>query len=134
MTRRLMVQAFGVALAGSLFGLCAGHVLLTHLDSLYSIGMALAGVAVVFELFLADRTLGRVALSEAARKAARQFLWSCVFFAMISAIFGLEVSAVIWLPSGFYSRFLVAFWGLMTCVAIFPVRRDARRFKSAVQG
>ncbi len=127
MTQKLMAHAGCGALAAFACGFCAGHTFIEHVDSVYSPAMALAGLAAVFALFWTYHTLKRFVVSETSWQSARQFLWSCVFFAMISAMFGLQVSGVGWFSIDFLRRFGFIFWGLMTVVAIFPVRRDARR-------
>ena len=133
MTGRLMAYAFCCAAAACAFGLLVGHILIKHLDIVFLAGAVLSGGGLVFVLFWTHHTMTRFALSEAARKTARQFLWSCVFFAMISGMFGLEVAGVSWFGTDFLRKFGFVFWGLMTCVAIFPVRRDAKRLASAVE-
>jgi len=133
MTRKLMVHAFCGAVTACAFGLTLGHILVRHLDNLFRAGAVLFGGAVVFVLITTHYTVKRFAVSEAARKSARQFLWSCVFFAMLSAMFGLQVAGVSWFSTDFLHKFGFVFWGLMTCVAIFPVRRDARRLANAVE-
>jgi hypothetical protein len=132
MTGKLMAHAFGGAFAAFVFGLCLGHTLLKHLDSVYSAGMLLAGAGFVFVLFWTHYVIKRVRVSEASRQSERQFLWSCVFFAMISTIFGLQVSGITWFSTDFLREFGFVFWGLMTLVAIFPVRRDAKRLARGV--
>ena len=132
MTGKLMTHAFSGAFAAFTFGLCLGHTLIKHLDGVYSTGMFLAGVALVCVLFWTHGVVQRIAMSEASRQSAWQFLWSCVFFAMISGMFGLQVSGVTWFSTDFLRKFGFVFWGLMMLVAIFPVRRDARRLAKAV--
>ena len=122
------------ALAAFVFGLCGGHTFFKHPDRVYSPGMALAGVGLVFVLFRTRHALKRFAVSEAAKQSARTFLWSCVFFAMISGMFGLQVAGVSWFSTDFLRKFGFVFWGLLTCVAIYPVRRDAKRLANAETG
>jgi len=133
MTRKLMVHAFCGALAAVVFGLAVGHILIKHLDEFFLAVAVLSGAALVFVLLGTNGTVKRLAVSEAVRKSVRQFLWSCVFFAMISATFGLQVAGVSWFSTDFLRKFGFVFWGLMTCVAIFPVRRDARRLANAME-
>jgi hypothetical protein len=128
---KLMAHAFGGALAAFVFGLCVGHTFAKGLDGVYSTGMVLAGVAVVFVLFWMHHFFKRFAMNEASRQRARQFLWSCVFFAMISSMFGLQLAGISWFSTDLLRKFSFVFWGLMTLVAIFPVRRDARRLADA---
>ena len=133
MTGKLMAHAGCGALAAFVFGLCGGHTVIKHFDRVYSPSMVLAGVALVSVLFWTWQTLRRFAVSDASRQSVRQFLWSCVFFAMISGMFGLQVAGVSWFSTDFLRKFGFVFWGLLTCVAIFPVRRDARRVANAVE-
>jgi hypothetical protein len=132
MIGKLMARAFCCALAAFVFGLSGGHIFIKHLDNLFLAVAVVSGAALVFVLFWTHYTVKRFAVSEAVRKSAQQFLWSCVFFAMISWMFGLQVSGVSWFSTDFLRKFGFVFWGLMTCVAIFPVRRDARRLANAV--
>lgn len=133
MTGKLLAQAFCGAFAALVFGLCLGHTLLKHLDYVYSTGMVLAGIALVLALLWTNHVVRRAAASDASRQNAREFLWSCVFFAMISGMFGLQVAGVSWFRTDFLREFGFVFWGLMALVAIFPVRRDARRVAKAVE-
>jgi len=128
-----MAHAFCGAAAACAFGLTLGHILVRQVDNLFLAGAVLSCGAVVFVLITTQYTVKRFAVSEAARRGARQFLWSCVFFAMLSGIFGLQVAGVSWFTTDFLHKFGFVFWGLMTCVAIFPVRRDARRLANAVE-
>jgi hypothetical protein len=131
MTRKLMLCASCCALAAFVLGLSLGHVLIKRLDDLYPTGAVLSGAALVFVLFRTHLAGMRLSVSEAARKSALQFLWSCVFFAMISATFGLQVAGVSWFSTDFLRKFGFVFWSLLTLIAIFPVRRDARRLANA---
>ena len=92
MTGKPMAHAFCAALAVFLFGLCGGHVFLKHVDKVYSPGMVIAGSALAFVLFWTHLRPKRLAMSAASLQSSRQFLWPCVFFAMTSMIFGLQVA------------------------------------------
>ena len=127
MTGKLMVHASCGALAAFVFGLAAGHIFIKHLDNVYLPAAVVSGAALVFVLFRTHSTGRLLSVSAASQNSARQFLWSCVFFAMISAMFGLQVAGVSWFGTDFLRKFGFVFWGLMTLIAIFPVRRDARR-------
>jgi hypothetical protein len=131
MTGRLMVHAFCGAVAAFVFGLCVGHILIRHFDGLYTGGAAVSLAALILVLFWTRHAVQGFAVSEASRKDARQFLWSCVFFAMISSTFGLQVSGITWFRTDFLREFALVFWGAMTLVAIYPVRRDARRLANS---
>jgi hypothetical protein len=80
-----MVDAFWAALMAFVFGLRLGHTLKKHFDSLYFPGMVLSGALLIFALFWTSRAVRPLATakhttSETAKKSARQFLASCIFF------------------------------------------------------
>jgi hypothetical protein len=73
------------ALAAFVFGLCLGRTLITQFDSLYSTGIVLSGALLIFVLIRTRRAVRPLATakhttSETAKKSARQFLASCIFF------------------------------------------------------
>jgi hypothetical protein len=121
-----MLDAFAAAVAAFGFGLCLGHTLIKHFDGLYSTGLALSSALLMFVLFSTWRAV-RSTTSGTARKGAGQFLASCIFFSMITSTFGISVSGLLWYSADFLRTFGVVFWAFITCVAIFPVRRDAKR-------
>lgn len=99
--------------------------------------MVLSGALLIFALFRTRRAVRPLATakhstSETPKKSARQFLASCIFFTMISSTFGVAVSGVVWYSTGFIRTFGVVWWAGLTCVAIFIVRRDAKRVTVAV--
>jgi hypothetical protein len=122
-----MTGAFLGALAAFVFGLNLGSGLVRHLASLYA-GTVVAGACLLGAFVWNRRVVRRIAASEADRNHARQFQWSCLFFAMISGGFGIAVASLICYGSDFLRTFGVVFWGLIVCVGIYPVRRDAKRF------
>ena len=135
-TGKLMVDAFWAALMAFVFGLCLGHTVIKHFDRLYSTGMVLSGALLIFVLFWTSRAVRPLATakhstSETAKKSARQFLVSCICFSMITSTFGVGVSGFIWYFSDYVRTFGVVWWGGLTCVAIFIVRRDAKRLMEA---
>jgi hypothetical protein len=67
-----------------------------------------------------------------AKKAATQFLWSCISFSMLSFGLGAAVSGWNWFSTDFIQRFNLLFWSAMTGIGIYPVRRDAKRLADAV--
>ncbi len=85
----------------------------------------------MFVLFWTRRALRRLATGEIVKKHAGQFLWSCIFFSMLSLMFGMAVSGYVWFSTDFMRRFGVVFWSAMTAVAIYPVHRDAKRLAEA---
>lgn len=130
---KLMAHAICGALSALVFGLSLGRILIEHRDTVYFGIAGLCGAAVVLSFIRTRHVVEQLAATENVRKSARQFVWSCVFFAMISGTFGLEVSGIRWLSSDFLRKFGLIFWGVMTLVAIFPVSRDARRLASAAR-
>ena len=134
---KLLAHAFSVALAAFLFGLCLGSSLIQQPAGLYVGGVVISGALLLFAFYRVYRSIRRFTPanripSEAAMASARQFLLSCVFFGMISATFGLTVSGFIWNTADFTRTFSVICFSAFTCIAIFPVRRDAKRLASAV--
>jgi hypothetical protein len=87
----------------------------------------LFGAAIVSDLLWTRRKLRPFAASEPARKNAVQFLWSCIFFSMLTLGLGMAVSGFVWSSADFLRRFSLIFWSVITCVAIYPVLRDAKR-------
>lgn len=133
---KLLVDALGAALAAFVFGLCLGCILIKHFAGLYFTGMVLSGAFLIFVLFWTRRAVRPLAAlkhttSETAKNSAHQFLWSCIFFTMISATFGGAVSGLIWYSSDFIRTFSVIWWGGLTCVGIYCVRRDAKSLTGA---
>jgi magnesium-transporting ATPase (P-type) len=134
---KLLVDALWAALVAFVFGLCLGRTSIKQFDSRYFTGMVLSGALLIFALFWTHRAVRPLATakhstSEIAKKSARQFLWSCIFFTVISATFGVAVSGIVWYSSDFIRTFGVVWWAVLTCVAIFCVRRDAKRVTDAV--
>jgi hypothetical protein len=129
-TGKLMMDAFGAALAGFGVGLCLGHTVIKHFDGLYVTGLSLSSAVLMFVLFSTWRAV-RSTTSETARKSARVFLASCIFFSMITSTFGIAVSGRVWYSADFVRTFGVLFYGFLSCVAIYPVHRDAKRFADA---
>jgi cytochrome b561 len=96
----------------------------------FTVGV-LSGASLMFVLFWTRRAVRRLATSESAKKHAGQFLWSCIFFSMLTLMFGMAVSGYVWFSTDFMRTFGVVFWSAMTAVAIYPVRRDAKRLADA---
>jgi hypothetical protein len=74
----------------------------------------------------------RLATGEIANKHSGQFLWSCIFFRVLSFMLGMAVSGYVWFSTDFLRTFGLVFWIAMTAIAIYPVRRDAKRLAGAV--
>jgi hypothetical protein len=52
---------------------------------------------------------------------------------MFSFMLGMAMSGYVWFSTDFIRTFGLVFWTAMTAVAIYPVRRDAKRLADAVQ-
>src|ERR1700751_1477061 len=104
-----------------------------HFDIRYVIGMILCGVFLTCVFFWTRREVRRFAASEKAEKHANQFLWSCIFFSMLSLSFGIALTALILYSADFTRTFGAVRFGALTCVGIYPVLRDAKRFADAVE-
>lgn len=128
--RELLTHAFFCALGAFVVGLCLIHTI-KHVDSVYLTVMVLFAVSLIADLFWTHREVRRLAASEAAKKHATQFLWSCTFFSMLSLTLGMALSGFNWFSTDFMRRFNVVFWIALTAVAIYPVRRDAKRLADA---
>jgi uncharacterized membrane-anchored protein len=102
-----------------------------HLDSRFVTGMVLSGAFLIFVLFWTRRVVRRLAANEIARKDATQFLWSCIFFSMLSFSFGVAVTGVVY-SADFTRTFLAVWFGALTCLGIYPVLRDTKRLADAV--
>ena len=130
---KLLADACWPAVAAFVFGLCCGRLLLLAQDglstsaSMVSASTAFFGAVLIFVLFWIRRAVRRRAATETAKEIASQFLWSCIFFSMISSTFGVFVSGLIWYSHDFIRTAGAVWFGLLTCVAIYPVRRDAKR-------
>ena len=129
-TQKLLAYAFCAAPSAFVFGafLIRTVKYLNILD--FTVGV-LSGASLMFVLFWTRRAVRRLATGEIAQHAT-QFLWSCVFFSMLSFMFGMAVSGYTWFSTGFMQAFGVVFWSAMTAIAIYPVRRDAKRLADAV--
>jgi hypothetical protein len=95
--------------------------------------VALSGASLLFVLFWTRQVVRRLATGESANKQAGPYLWSCIFFSMFSFMLGMAMSGYVWFSTDFIRTFGLVFWTAMTAVAIYPVRRDAKRLADAVQ-
>ena len=128
---KLLAHAFSAAPSALVFGFCLVRTV-KHFDRLYLIVLILFGASLIADLLWTRREVRRLAASEIAKKAATQFLWSCICFSMISFSLGMAVSGWNWFSTDFMQRFNLLFWSAMTGIAIYPVRRDAKRLADAV--
>ena len=129
-TAKLFAHACCAAMGAFVVGLCLMRTI-KHLDSMYVTGLILSGSFLMFVLYWTRRAARRLAASETARKSASTFLWSCIFFSMISLSLGMQVSGFVWYGSDFIRRFSVVFWSGIMGIAIYPVLRDAKRLADA---
>jgi hypothetical protein len=129
-TRTLVADACLAALAAFGIGLCFGCAFVRQ-DRLCFTGMIIFSAVLIFVLLWTRRAAQQLATSESAKKSASTFLWSCIFFSMLSSSFGLAVFRFVWSSPDFLWRFDVVFWSVITGVAIYPVCRDAKRLADA---
>lgn len=130
-TEKVLTLALCAAPSALVFGFCLVHTI-KHVDSLYLTVMVLFGASLIADLLWTRRVVRRLAIGEIANKHARQFLWSCIFFSMLSFMFGMAVSGYVWIGRDFLRIFGVAFGGTLMTVAIYPVHRDAKLLADAV--
>jgi hypothetical protein len=130
-TEKLLAHAFCAAPSAFVFAVFLVRTT-KHLNILGFTVVALSGAFLMFVLFWTRRAVRRLATGEIANKHAGQFLWSCIFFSMLSFMFGTAVSGYVWVSTDFLRTFGVVFSSAMEAVAIYPVRRDAKRLADAV--
>ena len=122
---KLLTRAFCAALSAFVCGFCLVR-MVEHFDSLYFTVMILFGASLIADLLWTRREVRRLAVSESAKKHATQFLWSCIFFSVLSFGLGMAVSGFVWFSTDFIRMFGAVFWSAITGVAIYPVLRDAK--------
>ena len=130
-TEKLLAHAFCAAPSAFVFGAFLVRTL-KYSNILDFTVVVLSGASLMFALYWTRRAVRRLATGEIANKHAGTFLWSCVFFSMFSFMFGMAVSGYVWFDTDFLRKFGLVFWTIMTAVAIYPVRRDAKRLAGAV--
>jgi hypothetical protein len=130
-TEQLLTYAFCAAPSAFVLGVFLVRTI-KYLNILDFTLVVLSGASLMFALFWTRRAVRRLATGEIANKHAGQFLWSCIFFSMLSFMFGMAVSGYVWFSTDFMRTFGVIFWCAMVAVAIYPVRRDAKRMADAV--
>jgi hypothetical protein len=130
-TKKLLAHAFCATPSAFVFGAFLLR-RIKYLNILAFTVVVLSGASLMFVVFWTRRAVRRLATAEIANEPADQFLWSCIFFTMLSFMFGMAVSGYVWFSADFMRRFGVVFWSAMTAVAIYPVRRDAKRLADAV--
>jgi hypothetical protein len=123
---KLLLHGFSAAPGAFAVGICVVRTI-KHFDTGYLIFAVLFSACLVADLFWMRREFRRLAASETAKKSAAAFLWSCIFFSMISLSLGMQVAGFVWFGHDFLRRFSLAFWSAITGIAIYPVCRDAKR-------
>ena len=127
---QLLAHAFSAAPSALVLGFCLVRTT-KHFDRLYFTVTVLFGASLIADLLWTRREVRRLAASEMAKKAATQFLWSCIFFSMLSFGLGMAVSGWNRFSTDFMRGFNLLFWSAMTGIAIYPVCRDAKRLADA---
>ena len=129
---KLFAYAYGAAVGAFVFGLFLVGGTIEHFDGRHVAGMVLSGAYLVAELLWTRRVGRRLATSETAKKHADQFLWSCIFFSMLSFGFGMAVTGVILYSADFMRIFTAVWFGALTCAGLYPILRDAKSLVDAV--
>ena len=127
---KLLVHAFSDAPGGLLFGFFLVRTA-QHFDILSLTAAVVFGAYLIAVLGYTLHEVRRLGASEIAKKPAAQFLWSCVFFSMLSFGLGMAVSGWNWFSTDFMRGFNVLFWTAMTGIGVYPIRRDAKRLANA---
>jgi hypothetical protein len=125
------LYAYSAAPGASVFGFCLVRTI-KDFDSLYFIFMVVFGASLILDLIWTRRAVRYLAVSEAAKKNATQFLWSCVFFSMLSLGFGIGIAWVVWYSADFIRTFGAVWFGALTCVGIYPCTRAIMAFARAL--
>jgi hypothetical protein len=129
-TNKLLVHPFSAAPGAFVVGICLVRTI-KHFDTGYLTFTVLFAACLVADLFWTRREVRRLAASEIAKKSASTFLWSCIFFSMISLSLGMQVAGFVWYGHDFLRRFGLVFWSAITGIGIYPVCRDAKRLADA---
>jgi hypothetical protein len=131
MTQKLLAHAFCAAPSAFVVGVFLVRAI-KYSNSLELAVVGLFGAILLSVLFWTRRSIRRLATGEIAIIHATQFLWSCIFFSMLSFMMGMAVSGYLWFSTDFMRRFGLVFWSVMTAIAIYPVQRDAKRVANAI--
>jgi hypothetical protein len=129
---RLFAHACCGAVGAFVFGLCLASTI-RHFDGLSLAVTILFVIPVISDLFWTRREVRQMAVGEAFNQQATQFLWSYLFFTMLSSGFGIAVMALILQSADFTRTFGSTLYGVLTCAAIYPVVRDAKRLADTVE-
>ncbi|HEV3330843.1 MAG TPA: hypothetical protein VG096_07670, partial [Bryobacteraceae bacterium] len=130
-TEKLLAHAFCAAPSAFVFGVFLVRTI-KYLNILDFTVVLLSAASLLFVLFWTRRAVRRLTTGQIANKQAGQFLWSCIFFSMLSFMFGMAVSGYVWIGTDFMRGFGVVFSSAMTAVAIYPIHRDAKRLADAI--
>lgn len=129
---KLFAHACCGAVGAFVFGLCLASTIV-RFDGLSLAVTILFGLPVISDWFWTRRQVRQFAASETAGNHATQFLWSYVFFCMLASGFGIAVMAIVLLSADVTRTFGAIVFGVLTCVGIYPVVRDAKRLADALQ-
>ncbi len=130
-TTRLLAEAFGAGIVAFLLGLCL-VLAVKRFDNRVFAGIIVSAAALVLVLLWTRRAVGRLATSETAKKSARQFLHSCLFFSPVCATFGFAVAGAVWNSWGSLQAIGAVFYGGIVCAGIYCVFRDTKRLTSTL--
>jgi hypothetical protein len=131
-TNKLLAHAFSAAPGAFVVGACLVRTI-KHFDTGYLTFTVLFALCLVADLFWTRREVRRLAAIEIAKKSASTFLWSCIFFSMISLSLGMQAAGFVWYGHDFLRRFGLVFWSAITGIGIYPVCRDAKRLADAAR-
>jgi len=129
---KLFAHACCGAVGAFVFGLCLASTIV-HFEGLTLSVTVLFGIPIISDWFWTRREVRRFVASRTAKERATQFLWSYVFFCMLSSGFGIAVMSIIAQSADVTRTFGATVFGVLTCVGIYPVLRDAKRFADAVE-
>jgi hypothetical protein len=134
---KVMADAFYTALAAFLLGLCVAGAI-KRFDTGYFAGAVFCGPLVAFAAFRTRGAIQRLltakyTLSETAKKNASQVKLWCFLLAAYSFLCGHELMAsFIRSNDSFYPFAAFFFYGALTALSIYLLRREARLLTSAL--
>ncbi|MGY3691208.1 hypothetical protein ACVIGA_001288 [Bradyrhizobium sp. USDA 3240] len=129
---KLVAHASCGAVGAFVFGLCLAAAI-RRFDGLYLAVTVLFAIPVVSDWFWTRREVRQLAAGDAANQQATQFLWSYLFITMLSSGFGIAVMAVVLQSADFTRTFGAIVFGVLTCIGIYPLVRDAKRLADTVE-
>jgi hypothetical protein len=133
---KVMADAFYTAIAGFLFGVCLAGTI-KKVDGFPLVSAVCSGAFVIFGVCWTWRAVQRLltakyTTSDTAKRSARQLVAYCIVFVVSSVTFGIEVMAALRISSDGFYLFSAVFWGFLTCIWFYNLRRGARRLTSAL--